>query len=236
MLWVEFDPQFDSVRLNHELRRDNVQVAAGNIFSASGKYRNCIRMNYSNRDLPLIEAACARSAPAPGGSPPSCASSRPSRCRPEERNIYPQPGAAAWPRPAVQQFLCRAPALTSLTLGPLAIPLPHVLLYLGFFGALLAGWLAGRRRGANPKVRCSPCSSAACWRHGWHSLRAMPSSTRQRPLSIVDIRDGGFLALPGVIAAALIGAVLAWRRAALRRPRWPSPPWSAYAYGAAARR
>lgn len=57
MLWVEFDPQFDSVRLNHELRRDNVQVAAGNIFSASGKYRNCIRMNYSNRDLPLIEAA-----------------------------------------------------------------------------------------------------------------------------------------------------------------------------------
>ncbi len=38
------------------------------------------------------------------------------------------------------------------------------------------------------------------------------------PLSLVDIRDGGFLALPGVIAAALIGAVLAWRRAALRRP------------------
>lgn len=57
MLWVELDPQFDSVRLNQALRSEGVQVAAGNIFSASGKYRNCLRMNYSNRDLALIEQA-----------------------------------------------------------------------------------------------------------------------------------------------------------------------------------
>ena len=29
----------------------------GSIFSAAGKYRNCLRMNYSNRDLPRIEEA-----------------------------------------------------------------------------------------------------------------------------------------------------------------------------------
>ena len=60
MLWVELDPQFDSVRLNQMLRSEGVQVAAGNIFSASGKYRNCLRMNYSNRDLPRIEEAVRR--------------------------------------------------------------------------------------------------------------------------------------------------------------------------------
>ncbi|MFZ5956635.1 PLP-dependent aminotransferase family protein [Pseudomonas sp. QL9] len=60
MLWVELDPQFDSVRLNQVLRSQGVQVAAGNIFSASGKYRNCLRMNYSNRDLARIEEAVRR--------------------------------------------------------------------------------------------------------------------------------------------------------------------------------
>jgi len=57
MLWVELDPEFDSVRLNQLLRSEGVQVAAGNIFSASGKYRNCLRMNYSNRELARIEEA-----------------------------------------------------------------------------------------------------------------------------------------------------------------------------------
>lgn len=60
MLWVELDPQFDSVRLNQMLRSQGVQVAAGNIFSASGKYRNCLRMNYSSRDLARIEEAVRR--------------------------------------------------------------------------------------------------------------------------------------------------------------------------------
>ena len=57
MLWVELHPQFDSVRLNRELQAERVQVAAGSIFSVAGKYRNCLRMNYSNRDLPRIEEA-----------------------------------------------------------------------------------------------------------------------------------------------------------------------------------
>ncbi|CDF86940.1 Uncharacterized HTH-type transcriptional regulator YjiR [Pseudomonas knackmussii B13] len=57
MLWVELAPEFDSVRLNQLLRSEGVQVAAGNIFSASGKYRNCLRMNYSNRELARIEEA-----------------------------------------------------------------------------------------------------------------------------------------------------------------------------------
>jgi DNA-binding transcriptional MocR family regulator len=32
-------------------------VAVGSIFSASGKYRNCLRMNYSAKPTPQIEEA-----------------------------------------------------------------------------------------------------------------------------------------------------------------------------------
>ncbi|MCR3852677.1 PLP-dependent aminotransferase family protein, partial [Pseudomonas aeruginosa] len=37
-----------------------VQVAVGCIFSASGKYRNCLRMNYAALPTPAIEQAVRR--------------------------------------------------------------------------------------------------------------------------------------------------------------------------------
>jgi hypothetical protein len=69
--------------------------------------------------------------------------------------------------------------LTSLTLGPLALPLPHVLLYLGFFGALLAGWLAGRKRGANPEGALFAMLLGGLLVRGWPSSRATSNSTRR---------------------------------------------------------
>ncbi|WP_271410241.1 aminotransferase-like domain-containing protein [Pseudomonas sp. Q1-7] len=57
MLWVELAESFDTLRLNRELLPKGVQIAAGSIFSASGKYRNCLRMNYSGKPSPAIEAA-----------------------------------------------------------------------------------------------------------------------------------------------------------------------------------
>ncbi|MNF59484.1 putative HTH-type transcriptional regulator YjiR [compost metagenome] len=57
MLWVELAEDFDTLRLNRALLPKGVQIAAGSIFSASGKYRNCLRMNYSAKPTPAIEAA-----------------------------------------------------------------------------------------------------------------------------------------------------------------------------------
>ncbi|RAU48640.1 MULTISPECIES: PLP-dependent aminotransferase family protein [unclassified Pseudomonas] len=57
MLWVEFDEDFDSLRLNRALQGQGVQIAVGSIFSASGKYRNCLRMNFAAKPTPQIEAA-----------------------------------------------------------------------------------------------------------------------------------------------------------------------------------
>ena len=48
---------FDSLRLNRRLAEHKLRVAPGSIFSAAGKYRNCIRLNYAEPPSAAIEAA-----------------------------------------------------------------------------------------------------------------------------------------------------------------------------------
>lgn len=57
MLWVELPESFDTLRLNRALLEQGVQIAVGSIFSASGKYRNCLRMNFAARPTAQVEAA-----------------------------------------------------------------------------------------------------------------------------------------------------------------------------------
>lgn len=57
MLWIELPSGFDSQRLNRLLLPHKVQVAPGSIFSAAGKYRNCLRINYALKPTPQIEEA-----------------------------------------------------------------------------------------------------------------------------------------------------------------------------------
>ncbi|MDO4237900.1 PLP-dependent aminotransferase family protein [Pseudomonas sp.] len=57
MLWIELPEGFDTLKLNRTLMDQGVQVAVGSIFSASGKYRNCLRMNYAAKPTPQIEEA-----------------------------------------------------------------------------------------------------------------------------------------------------------------------------------
>jgi len=60
MLWVELAEQFDSLELNRRLLEQSIQIAPGCIFSAAGKYRNCLRLNYAARPCPELEAAVRR--------------------------------------------------------------------------------------------------------------------------------------------------------------------------------
>jgi DNA-binding transcriptional MocR family regulator len=57
MIWVEMPEGFDSLRLNRELKPHNIQIAPGSIFSAAGKYRNCLRMSYASKPDAKIENA-----------------------------------------------------------------------------------------------------------------------------------------------------------------------------------
>ncbi|MBP1128605.1 MULTISPECIES: PLP-dependent aminotransferase family protein [Serratia] len=60
MLWIELDEDFDTLRLNRYLEQQGVQIAVGSIFSASGKYRNCLRLNYAPKLTAEIEQAVQR--------------------------------------------------------------------------------------------------------------------------------------------------------------------------------
>jgi DNA-binding transcriptional MocR family regulator len=57
MLWIELPEDFDTLRLNRALLGQGIQVAGGSIFSAAGKYRNCLRMNYASKPTAEIENA-----------------------------------------------------------------------------------------------------------------------------------------------------------------------------------
>ncbi|WP_409311461.1 PLP-dependent aminotransferase family protein [Pectobacterium sp. B1J-3] len=47
LMWIELPEHFDSLRLNREVKKAGMQIAAGSLFSAAGKYRNCMRLNYA---------------------------------------------------------------------------------------------------------------------------------------------------------------------------------------------
>jgi len=57
LLWLELPEGFDCLRLNRVLLEQGVQIAVGSIFSASGKYRHCLRMNYAAKPTLQIEEA-----------------------------------------------------------------------------------------------------------------------------------------------------------------------------------
>ncbi|MCY1273100.1 Thiol-disulfide oxidoreductase ResA [compost metagenome] len=107
--------------------------------------------------------------------------------------------------------------MTSLTLGPVAIPMQQALLYLGFFTALFAGWLAGRKRKANPEGALFAMLLGGLLVARLAFAGRYFDQYASAPWSLLDIRDGGFLLLPGLLAAALVGLLLAWRKPVLRQ-------------------
>ncbi len=108
--------------------------------------------------------------------------------------------------------------MLSLNLGPLAIPMNLALLYGAFFIAWLSGWLIGKKRGTNPESALfSMLLIGAVVARAAFVIQYFQQYAGNI-WQIIDIRDGGFLLLPGVIAAVLVGIYQAWRQAPLRIP------------------
>ena len=57
IMWIELPENVDAVRLGRALREEKIHIAIGSLFSASGKYRNCLRLNYALPFNPATEAA-----------------------------------------------------------------------------------------------------------------------------------------------------------------------------------
>ncbi|MCL4108261.1 UNVERIFIED_CONTAM: hypothetical protein GTU68_065289 [Idotea baltica] len=56
-LWVELPKGIDTLKLNKILLKHNTAIAPGTLFSASEKYKNCLRMNYASVPNDKIKAA-----------------------------------------------------------------------------------------------------------------------------------------------------------------------------------
>lgn len=108
--------------------------------------------------------------------------------------------------------------MDAVRLGPLLIPVQAALVVLAILAATtLADWLH-RRRGVD--------TAGVLWRMllaGFIAARAVfvlkhHAIYWQAPWTALDIRDGGFEGLAGLVAACVVGAELTRRRAELRRP------------------
>ncbi len=108
--------------------------------------------------------------------------------------------------------------MSSLQLGPLALPLPPLVLAL----AAALGLALGKRLGRSVGVDAEPAllrmfllglvASRLGFVWEWRAVYL------HEPLGILDIRDGGWEAVAGFAAACLYGLVLLQRQPALRKP------------------
>lgn len=108
--------------------------------------------------------------------------------------------------------------MLTFTLGTFAIALNHLLLISALALATFVGWRVAKRGGDNPEsalftlfliglLAARIAFVALYWGH-----------YRNEPWQIIDLRDGGFLAWPGVIVLLLTAFYRGWRRPGLRRP------------------
>lgn len=108
--------------------------------------------------------------------------------------------------------------MLSIQIGPLAIPTQLAILYLGLLVAWITGWWLGRKRKANPEGVLFNLLVLGLVVARIAFVVRYHDNYSASWLSALDIRDGGFMPLAGVIAALAGAAWYLWRRPALRIP------------------
>lgn len=108
--------------------------------------------------------------------------------------------------------------MTTINLGPLAFPASLFVFLLAVIAASVVAGLMDRRRGSNVEsiLWKTVLAGALIARITFVLLHL--ESYLQRPISMMDIRDGGFSVWAGVLAAILVAGLLVWPRPLARRP------------------
>lgn len=106
----------------------------------------------------------------------------------------------------------------SFALGPLGISVERFIVFLAFLVAWLAGWLAGRRRGVSIETVLSQMFLGGLVTARLAFVFAYREDYGVSPLAWLDIRDGGLMPWPGLLAAAGIAGFHYWRFPRVRRP------------------
>lgn len=108
--------------------------------------------------------------------------------------------------------------MLSFSIGPFALAMNHVLLIVALGLATLVGWRVAKRGGVNPESALFGLFVLGLFVARLGFVVAYWPQFRDELWQIIDIRDGGFLIWPGVLAVVLGGLGCGWRRQALRRP------------------
>jgi len=103
--------------------------------------------------------------------------------------------------------------MLTVNIGPLALAVPHVLLLGSLLLATLTGWWVGRRSECNPERQLFRLLLVALLVARLAFVAMYWAYYRDDWLSVIDIRDGGFIAWPGLVAALALDLV------GLARPR-----------------
>ncbi len=112
--------------------------------------------------------------------------------------------------------------MISIALGPLALPVAPLIALVALITAL---WVGEQRWWRSP-AQARPDLGRILWPAlGVGLLTARlafiataPDRYLKAPIEILNLRDGGLLSLPGLLAGLLVVLGFAWRRASLRRP------------------
>ena len=108
--------------------------------------------------------------------------------------------------------------MLTLNIGPLVLGIPQLLLVVSLLLAMLTGWWVGRRRQQNPERQVFRLLLLALVVARLAFVAVYFEAFSDNWWGMLDIRDGGFIPWPGILAALLAGGWLLWRNADLRKP------------------
>lgn len=107
--------------------------------------------------------------------------------------------------------------MQSLALGPFALPVDRVLLLLAVLAALFAGWISSRRNKRNPEPALLTILLVGVLGARLGFVLRFSADYLADPVQIIDMRDGGFWWLSGVMSGTLCALLYLWRQPELRR-------------------
>ena len=108
--------------------------------------------------------------------------------------------------------------MLTFTIGTFAIALNHLLLISALMLATLVGWRVAKRGGENPESVLFSLFLLGLLAARVSFVLMYWSYYSDDWVEMVDLRDGGFLAWPGIITLIIGSLVYGWRRPALRKP------------------
>ena len=107
--------------------------------------------------------------------------------------------------------------MLSVGVGPLSLSIEHVLLILAFVVALIVGAIAGRKQKTPISGSLADIFLVAMVSARIGFVVRYFEHYQNDWLGMIDIRDGGFDMITGLVVALVFSAWLMWRRASIRR-------------------